>query len=216
MIHIHVHNLYICVLTRAKGGKRVTYKFTNSSKKAIEISNQIAVKLGHRYVGTEHLLYGLVKEGTGIANKVLENQNVVAEVVKEKVEELIGKGEIDSGGTSGFTPRTKRVLENAFREAKKLGSDYIGTEHLLIGMMREGDSIAVRIMLDLNVNPQKLYNEIVKVINEYESGDEPERVKSLKRGPSSYTATPTLNQFGKDLTKEAAERKVRSCYWKRK
>ena len=161
----------------------MTYKFTNSSKNSLEIANGLAVELGHSYVGTEHLLYGLVKEGTGIANKVLENQSVVSEVVKEKIEELVGIGtaKVSAKNTVGFTPRTKRVLENAFREAKKLGSDYIGTEHLLIGIMREGDSIAVRIMLDLNVNPQKLYNEIVKVINEYEQPSEAGQQKASKR-----------------------------------
>ena len=106
----------------------------------------------------------------------------------------------------GLTPRTKRVIENAFLEAKKLGSDFIGTEHLLIGIMREGDSVAVRIMMDLNVNPQKLYNEIVKVINDYGENDE-KQDKSGKRG-GSYNQTPTLNQFGNDLTKSAEEGKL--------
>ena len=106
----------------------------------------------------------------------------------------------------GLTPRTKRVVENAFREAKRLGSDFIGTEHLLIGIMREGDSVAVRILLDLNINPQKLYNEIVKVINEYDDGEEHGKT-SGKRG-GSYNSTPTLNQFGNDLTKAAEEGKL--------
>lgn len=183
----------------------MTYKFTARAEKALEISNQIAIELGHNYIGTEHLLYGLIKEGSGIANKVLENQNVTAEAVLEKIEELIGTGETRSNQTIGFTPRTKRVIENAFMEARKLGSDFIGTEHLLIGIMREADSIAVRIMLDLNVNPQKLYNEIVKVINEYDGSEE----KSKPTGKAnSYNSTPTLNQFGSDLTKVAKEGKL--------
>lgn len=144
----------------------MTYKFTNSAEKAIEIANDIAIELGHNYIGTEHILYGLIKEGTGVASKVLENQNVTASIVYDDILELIGKEDGTINETAGFTPRTKRVIENAFREARKLGSDYIGTEHILIGIMREGDSIAVRIMLDLGVDPQKLYNEIVKVINE--------------------------------------------------
>ena len=183
----------------------MTYKFTARAEKALEISNEIAIELGHNYIGTEHLLYGLVKEGSGIANKVLENQNVTAEAILEKIEELIGSSEVRSNQTVGFTPRTKRVIENAFMEARKLGSDFIGTEHLLIGIMRETDSIAVRIMLDLKVNPQKLYNEIVKVINEYESNEEASKpqVKS-----NSYNSTPTLNQFGSDLTKIAKEGKL--------
>ena len=183
----------------------MTYKFTGRAEKALEIANDIAIELGHNYIGTEHLLYGLVKEGTGIANKVLENQNVTAEAVLAKIEELIGTGETRSNQAIGFTPRTKRVIENAFREAKRLGSDFIGTEHLLIGIMREADSIAVRIMLDLKVNPQKLYNEIVKVINEYYNGEQTD--KDVNKH-SSYNSTPTLNQFGSDLSKLALEGKL--------
>ena len=107
----------------------------------------------------------------------------------------------------GFTPRTKRVIENAFREARKLGSDYIGTEHILIGIMREGDSIAVRIMLDLGVDPQKLYNEIIKVINEDEIPNKNIKQDTTKR-LGSYNQTTTLNQFSTDLTKQAIEGKL--------
>ena len=183
----------------------MTYKFTGRAEKALEIANEIAIELGHNYIGTEHLLYGLVKEGTGIANKVLENQNVTEDAVFAKIEELIGRGETRSNQTIGFTPRTKRVIENAFRESKRLGLDFIGTEHLLIGIMREADSIAVRIMLDLKVNPQKLYNEIVKVMNEYDSGEQ--NSKHINKS-SSYNSTPTLNQFGSDLSKLAIEGKL--------
>lgn len=133
----------------------MTYKFTKSAENVIEIANDIAIQLGHNYVGTEHLLYGLTKEENGVASKVLVNQGVTSDSVLEKIEELVGRGEEGLDSTIGFTPRTKRIIEIAFREAKKLGSDYIGTEHLLIGIMREADSVAVRIMLDLNVDPRK-------------------------------------------------------------
>ena len=121
---------------------------------------------------------------------------------------LIGEGDKSQNrGEIGFTPRSKRVIENAFLEARKLGSEFIGTEHLLIGIMREGDSVAVRIMMDLNVNPQKLYNEIVKVINEDENaGVSDKQPKGKARG--SYNQTPTLNQYGTDLTKKATEGKL--------
>ena len=133
----------------------MTYKFTKSAENSIAMANEIAIELGHNYVGTEHLLYGLSKETNGVASKVLENQDVMPDVILEKIEELVGRGEENIDATSGFTPRTKRVIELAFRESRKLGSDYIGTEHLLIGIMREADSIAVRIMLDLGVDPRK-------------------------------------------------------------
>ena len=142
----------------------MTYKFTNRAEKAIQIANEIAANLGHDYIGTEHLLYGLVEEGTGIASKVLQNQGMTSDKILDEIEELIGRSEEEIDEPMGFTPRTKRVIENAFLEAKKMGNEYIGTEHLLIGIMVEGDSVAVRIMMDLGINPQKLYNEIVKVL----------------------------------------------------
>ena len=124
----------------------MTYKFTNRAEKAIQIANDIANDFGHNYIGTEHLLYGLSKEGTGVASKVLENQGVVPEKIEAEIEELIGSvPKLSEETTIGFTPRTKRVIENSYREARKLGSEFIGTEHILIGIMLEGDSIAVRI-----------------------------------------------------------------------
>lgn len=186
----------------------MAYKFTNSAQKVIEIANDVAQELGHNYIGTEHLLYGLVKEDTGVASKVLQNQNVTPDAVLQEIEELIGKEEPTKTEIAGFTPRTKRVIENAFREARKLGSDYIGTEHILIGIMREGDSVAVRIMLDLEVNPQKLYNEIVKVINEDENIGGQQENKKTSKNMGSFNQTQTLNQFGTDLTKQAEEGKL--------
>ena len=190
----------------------MTYKFTNRAQKAIEIANDIAEELGHNYIGTEHILYGLSKEGNGVASRVLDNQNIDSEDILDKIEELIGReSQIDE--TLGFTPRTKRVIENAFLEARKLNYNYIGTEHLLIGILREGDSIASRILLDLNVNIPKLYNEIIKVINEgedYNSSDNGSNSANgaKRRGKGSYNQTPTLNQFGEDLTKKAEEGKL--------
>lgn len=184
------------------------YKFTNSAEIALEIANEIAAKLGHNYIGTEHLLYGLVEEANGVASKVLANQGITSAEVLKEIEDLIGINEeasITDIDAIGFTPRTKRVIENAFMEARRLNSQYIGTEHLLVGIMREGDSVAVRIMMNLNVNPQKLYNEIVKTINETDSKEQ-----GAKRGSNrgSFNSTPTLNQYGSDLTKRATEGKL--------
>ena len=186
----------------------MVYKFTKRAEKALEYAGDLAQGFGHNYIGTEHILYGLVKEGSGVASQVLNMQKITAENVVEEIEVLIGKGDKSQNrGEIGFTPRSKRVIENAFLEARKLGSEFIGTEHLLIGIMREGDSVAVRIMMDLNANPQKLYNEIVKVINEDENaGVSDKQPKGKARG--SYNQTPTLNQYGTDLTKKATEGKL--------
>ena len=183
------------------------YKFTNRAEKAIEIANDIALELGHTYIGTEHILYGLAKEGTGVASKVLQNQNVTDEEILQEIEMLIGTGEpLSEDESLGFTPRSKRVIENAFMEARKLGSEFIGTEHILIGIMQEGDSVAVRIMMDLNIDPRKLYNEIVKVINE--DGMDSNTTRQADKNSGSFNSTPTLNQFGSDLTKQAREGKL--------
>ena len=176
------------------------YKFTNKAKIAIEIANDISIQLGHNYIGTEHILYGLVKEGEGIAAKVLNNKGISEENVKEKIEELLGIGK-EIKETLGFTPRTKRVLENAFLEAKRIGYNYIGTEHLLLAIMKEEDCVAVRIITDLDVEISKIYSEIAKVINEEEYDKDIKRDKTHERGSSANTTT--LNQFGEDLTLQA-------------
>ena len=183
------------------------YSFTNRAKKAIDIANEVAMELGHNYIGTEHILYGLIKEGSGVAAKVLENQGIEPDMVIDKIVELVGN-ETPVNETIGFTPRSKRVIENAFIEARKLGYNYIGTEHMLLGILKEGDSIAARILIELNTNIPKLYNEIVKVINEGEdyNGDLSGGKNGKKRG--SYNSTPTLNQFGEDLTQKAEEGKL--------
>ena len=183
------------------------YKFTSRAEKALELANDLAMELGHNYIGTEHLLYGLAKEGTGVASKVIEMQDVTPEQIKEEIEVLIGVGSEIDVETVGFTPRTKRVIENAFREARKLGTEYIGTEHLLIGIMREGDSVAVRVMMNLNINPQRLYTEILKVINEDEAVMNNEKSNN-NASYGSYNQTTTLNQYGADLTKQAKEGKL--------
>ena len=182
------------------------YKFTARAEKALEYAQEIAMELGHNYIGTEHILYGLVEEGTGVASKVLQNQGLTSEKVKQSIEEIVGVGnEIEDANQISFTPRSKRVIENAFLEARRLGTEYIGTEHLLIGIMKEGDCVATRIMLEEDVNPQGLYNELVKVLNE-EGEESNESNSSSSKG--SYNSTPTLNQYGTDLTKQAKEGKL--------
>ena len=182
------------------------YKFTARAEKALEYAQDLAMELGHNYIGTEHILYGLISEGTGIASKVLENQGISAEKIKESIEEIVGVGdEIEDSNQITFTPRSKRVIESAFLDARRTGTEYIGTEHLLIGIMKEGDSVATRILLEEGINPQILYNELLKVLNEEGSNSEDEKSSSNK---SSYNSTPTLNQYGVDLTKQAREGKL--------
>ena len=182
----------------------MVYKFTSKAKKVIEIANDISIELGHNYIGTEHILYGLVKEGEGIAAKVLTNKGINDEKIKAKIEELLGKGD-EIKESLGFTPRTKKVLENAFLEAKRIGYNFIGTEHLLLAIMKEGDCVATRVIIELNVDIPKVYNEIAKVINEEES--DKEIGKDIPRVRGSFSTTTTLNQFGQDITVQAEDGK---------
>ena len=189
----------------------MVYKFTKKAENVIEYANEIACKLGHTYVGTEHILYGLAKEKEGVASKILENQDVTEDAILEKIEDLVGTGIPIENTAMALTPRTKRVIENSFLEARKLNSEFIGTEHLLIALMKEVDSIAVRIMIELNVNSQKMYNEIIKVLNEYDEetgGVFNNNSNSKNMSNTSYNKTQTLNQFGNDLTKAAIEGKL--------
>ena len=185
----------------------MTYKFTKSSEDALKIASEIAVELGHNYIGTEHILYGLAEEQIGVASKVLEDQGVTPEKIMGKIEELVGVNENGTINTTiGFTPRTKRIVENAYMEARNANSEYIGTEHILLGIMHEGDSVAVRIMMELNVDPKKLYDEIFKIMGETNGGEE--NAKNARRSSNSFNQTPTLNQYGTDLTKKALDGKL--------
>ena len=180
------------------------YKFTNRAKKVIEIADDISIELGHNYIGTEHILYGLAKEGEGIASKVLQNKGVTSEKVLKETKEMLGYGK-EIKQSLGFTPRSKRVLENAFLEAKRIGYNYIGTEHLLLALMKEGDCIAIKIILELNVEIPQIYNEVAKVINEEEIDNEIN--KDISKSKSKSQQTTTLNQFGEDITEKAEEGK---------
>ena len=181
------------------------YKFTARAEKALELAQELAMDLGHNYIGTEHLLYGLVAEGTGVACKVLVNQGLTEDGVKQEIEEIVGMGAtIENPEQISFTPRSKRVIENAFLEARRTGTEYIGTEHILIGIMKEGDSVAIRIMMEEGAAPQKIYNELNRVLTEDVEADSEKQGNKM----GSYNSTPTLNQYGVDLTKQAKEGKL--------
>lgn len=178
----------------------MVYKFTKSAEKAIENASDIVIYLGHNYIGSEHILYGLVKEPNGVAHKVLETQGVTSNMVLRKIEDIIGKAGIILGNGIGFTPRSKKIIENAYIEAKQIGSDFISTEHLLIGILQENESIAAKILTELNVNQEKMYSEIWKVLNDFSDDGKQEN--------KSETNTKTLNHYGLDLTRKAREGKL--------
>lgn len=179
-------------------------RFTEKAEKALSLSQESAAQLLHNYVGTEHLLLGLLREGNGVAAKVLYAQGVTEEKVVQKIDMLIGRGSEAVEQPVGFTPRTKRVLELSFREARKMGHNFIGTEHLLLGIMKEGDSVAVRVLMELGVDMQRTIGEIIKQLGE----EPPGTVASQRQTNGKNNATPILNQFGKDLTDMVVDGKI--------
>ena len=188
-------------------------KLTKRAKNAINLAGQIAMEMGHKYVGTEHLLAGLIKEGGGVAAKVLAENGVFLRKIETKIDFFVGLDLPITIPTVAFTPRTKSVLEHSYNEARKLGHSYIGTEHILISLLRESDSLAVRILSDLGINIQKVYADILKLItdNKAENLSEPNptsEVANGRKGPKNAEKTPILDKHGRDLTKLARELKL--------
>lgn len=188
-------------------------KLTERAKTSINLAGKSAMELGHNYIGTEHILLGLCKEGGGVAAKVLTDNGVTESKVISKIEFFVGTDLPLNNPAIGFTPRTKSVLEHSYSEARRFNHNYIGTEHILISLLRENESIAMRILSDLDVNPQKLYSDILKLMNEnnfgeiYNEGPSPDSVNHAPKNQKSEK-TPTLDKFGRDLTKMARELKL--------
>ncbi|ABR50584.1 ATPase AAA-2 domain protein [Alkaliphilus metalliredigens QYMF] len=177
-------------------------KFTERAQKVIVLSQQAAQALGHNYVGTEHLLLGLIDEGEGVAFQALKNLGVASDQLKKKVVSYVGTGE-NSGELLGFTPRTKRVFELSFAETRSLNQSYIGTEHLLLGLIREGEGIAAKVLIELGVDLKKAREEVIKIINS--AGSHPNTAKP-KTSPKGNT--PALDQYGRDLNEMSREGKL--------
>ncbi len=141
-------------------------KFTDRARKVLTLAQDEAQRFNHNYIGTEHLLLGLVREGEGVAARVLENMNVELSKVRTAVEFIIGRGDRPVVGEVGLTPRAKRVIELAIDEARRLGHNYIGTEHLLLGLVREGEGIAAGVLESLGVNLDKVRHQVIHVLSQ--------------------------------------------------
>jgi len=176
-------------------------KFTDRARKVLTLAQDEAQRFNHNYIGTEHLLLGLVREGEGVAARVLENMNVELPKVRTAVEFIIGRGDRPVVGEVGLTPRAKRVIELAIDEARRLGHNYIGTEHLLLGLVREGEGIAAGVLESLGVNLDKVRHEVIRVLSQ-----------SSSVGPAAETKrtskTPTVDQLGINLTEAARAGKL--------
>jgi ATP-dependent Clp protease ATP-binding subunit ClpC len=174
-------------------------KFTERAQKVIILAQDEAKRLNHNLIGTEHILLGLVREGSGIAAKTLLSLDVDLNKIRNRIEEMIGRGEPMAKGFIGYTPRAKKVLELAYDEARRLGHNYVGTEHILLGLIREGEGVAAQVLMSLGVDLEKARRQTLKLLGgDSKTGSEAK--KSEK--------TATLDQFGRDLTEMAENGKL--------
>ena len=175
-------------------------KFSERARRVLSLAQEEAQRFNHNYIGTEHILLGLVRETEGVAARVLSNLNVELVKVRSAVEFIIGRGERPTPGEIGLTPRAKKVIELAVDEARRLNHHYIGTEHLLIGLMREGEGVAAGVLESLGVSLEKVRDETNRIIQNQSSGQSGSAPAS-----SRASRTPTLDEMGVDLTKRASD-----------
>ncbi|MGV3487047.1 MAG: ATP-dependent protease ATP-binding subunit ClpC [Tuberibacillus sp.] len=172
-------------------------RFTERAQKVLALAQEEAVRLGHNNVGTEHILLGLVREGEGIAAKALKALNLNPEKIQKEVESLIGRGS-DIDQPPHYTPRAKKVIELSMDEARKIGHSYVGTEHILLGLIREGEGVAARVLNNLGVSLNKARQQVLQLLGSHESS-------STQQGRGSGANTPTLDSLARDLTAQAKE-----------
>ena len=174
-------------------------RFTERARKVVYLAQQEAARLGHNVVGTEHLLLGLVAEGEGVAAKALEAMEIGMEKIRHEVERIIGSGETNPFGEVPFTPRAKRVLELALDESRIMGHNYVGTEHILLGLIREGEGVAAQVLKNLGADLEKVRKQILALLG----GGGSTLFNNQTNAPRAANKTQTLNQFGRDLTELA-------------
>ena len=196
-------------------------RFTDRARRVVVLAQEEARLLNHNYIGTEHILLGLIHEGEGVAAKALESLGISLEAVRNQVEEIIGQGGSSPSGHIPFTPRAKKVLELSLREALQLGHNYIGTEHILLGLIREGEGVAAQVLVKLGADLSRVRQQVIQLLSGYSgsgSGSEP----SGGAGGSSDKAGATaggsggtgdsgslvLDQFGRNLTQAAREKSL--------
>ncbi len=187
-------------------------RFTDRARRVVVLAQEEARLLNHNYIGTEHILLGLIHEGEGLAAKALENLGISLNAVREQVTEIIGKGQQAPTGHIPFTPRAKKVLEYSLREGLQLGHTYIGTEHILLGLIREGEGVAAQVLVKLGADLNKVRQQVIQLLAGYQSAQGEKAAAGV--GPASGQAEGTpagslvLDQFGRNLTQAAREGKL--------
>src|SRR3954449_11202205 len=184
-------------------------RFTDRARKVMALANQEAQRFNHEYIGTEHILLGLVKEGSGVGANVLKNLDVDLRKVRLEVEKLVKSGpDMVTMGKLPQTPRAKKVIEYAIEEARNLNHNYVGTEHLLLGLLREHDGVAAQVLMNLGLKLEEVREEVLNLLGagvESEEPSQPAQEKQSGSGSKSRSKTPALDSFGRDLTELAKE-----------
>ncbi len=180
-------------------------RFTDRARRVVVLAQEEARMLSHNYIGTEHILLGLIHEGDGIAAKALESLSISLEAVRAQVEEIIGQGQQAPSGHIPFTPRAKKVLELSLREALQLGHNYIGTEHILLGLIREGEGVAAQVLQKLGADLNRVRQQVIQLLSGYQGKETQSAGTAAEPAPSSSLV---LDQFGRNLTQAAKEGKL--------
>src|SRR5438445_8219593 len=180
-------------------------RFTDRARRVVVLAQEEARMLNHNYIGTEHILLGLIHEGEGVAAKALESLGIMLESVRQQVEEIIGQGQVPPTGHIPFTPRAKKVLELSLREALQLGHNYIGTEHILLGLIREGEGVAAQVLVKLGADLNKVRAQVIALLQGYQGGP---KESGAGAGEQAPTGSLVLDQFGRNLTQLAREGKL--------
>jgi ATP-dependent Clp protease ATP-binding subunit ClpC len=185
-------------------------RFTDRARRVVVLAQEEARMLNHNYIGTEHILLGLIHEGEGLAAKSLESLGISLEGVRSQVEEIIGQGQqAPSSGHIPFTPRAKKVLELSLREALQLGHNYIGTEHILLGLIREGEGVAAQVLVKLGAELTRVRQQVIQLVSGYQGKEAAEAGTGGRGGESGSPSTSlVLDQFGRNLTAAAMEGKL--------
>src|SRR6187399_3405860 len=181
-------------------------RFTDRARRVVVLAQEEARMLNHNYIGTEHILLGLIHEGEGVAAKALESLGIALEGVRQQVEEIIGQGQQAPSGHIPFTPRAKKVLELSLREALQLGHNYIGTEHILLGLIREGEGVAAQVLVKLGADLNRVRQQVIQLLSGYQ-GKEP-AAAGAAAGEAAPSTSLVLDQFGRNLTQAAREGKL--------
>ena len=190
-------------------------RFTDRARRVVVLAQEEARLLNHNYIGTEHILLGLIHEGEGVAAKALESLNISLEAVRSQVEEIIGQGGSSPSGHIPFTPRAKKVLELSLREALQLGHNYIGTEHILLGLIREGEGVAAQVLVKLGADLSRVRQQVIQLLSGYQGPQGGKEVAGAGTGGTTGTqgepaqgGSLVLDQFGRNLTQLAREKKL--------